>query len=59
MDYGHQLTEERLKQLEEDIAKEYQQATAEVRKKLEDYLKQTEKGRRIQEQLYKDAYYAD
>lgn len=53
MDRGHQLTEERLSQLEKRIAKEYRQATAETRKKLEDYLRETEEKRKIQEQLYK------
>lgn len=53
MDHGHELTEELLKQLESDIAREYKQAYQDVAEKLRKYLEDTEAGRQKQEQLLK------
>ena len=50
-DEGHVLTDERLKKLEKDIAKEYRTATKEMQAKLTAYLEKTEAQRQVQEGL--------
>lgn len=52
-DLGHQLTDEELKKLEREIAREYRTAVKDMQKKLEAYLEKTEDQRKIQEALYK------
>ena len=51
MDHGHELTDELLKKLEKDIAREYARAVKDASAKLEDYLQQTEEGRQHQKDL--------
>lgn len=53
-DEGHILTEQKLSQLEENIRREYEKATNDMRAKLEAYLEKTEAQRKVQESLLKD-----
>ena len=53
-DEGHILTEKKLSQLEENIRREYEKATNDMRAKLEAYLEKTEAQRKVQESLLKD-----
>ena len=50
-DIGHELTDDILKGLEENIKEEYQKALADAEKKLANYLKQFEKGAAEQKAL--------
>ena len=50
-DQGHELTDDILKELEEEIKNEYRKAIADVEKKLQDYLEKTEKERLEQQAL--------
>lgn len=50
-DKGHKLTDELLKDLEEEIADEYATAVSDMTKKLKEYLQKDEVQRKIQEQL--------
>ena len=52
-DLGHELTEARLKRLEKEIAAEYKTAVKDAERKLETYLRETEKQRQVQEKLYR------
>ena len=53
MDYGHKWTDKELKQLEKRIGKEYKQAAAETRKKLEDYMRRFEVKFKIKQEAVK------
>ena len=53
-DLGHELTDEILANLEQDIADEYAIAVRDMQKKLTDYLEQDEAKRKIQERLLKE-----
>lgn len=52
-DRGHVLTDELLKKLEKDIAKEYRKANREAAAKLKAYLEEDEAKRKVQESLLK------
>jgi uncharacterized protein with gpF-like domain len=52
-DRGHVLTDELLKKLEKDIAKEYRRASKDAAAKLKAYLEEDEAKRKVQESLLK------
>ena len=54
MDRGHELTDERIKEIEERLRREYEQAAKEIREKTDDYLRRFETKDKIWQKWVED-----